>query len=240
MNLLLLRPEDFEAAGSRDASRARLRGRRCEHVRRIQRAGVGDELCVGLLGGRVGTGRVVALGDDGLELEVSLVGEPPAPRDLRLVVALPRPLVLKRVLLHATTLGVKRIALIHARRVEKSYWQSEAVSSHSIRQKLLEGLEQARDTRLPEVTLHRLFRPFAEDELGSLMGDSRGFVAHPHASQQCPRAVVGPVTLAIGPEGGFNDFEVERLVEAGLEPVQLGDRALRVEAAVPYAVARIS
>ena len=240
MNLVLLRPEDFEAAGSGDASRVYLRGRRCEHVRRIQRAGVGDELCVGLLGGKVGTGRILALADDGLELEVSLVREPPAPRALSLVVALPRPLVLKRVLLHATTLGVKRIALIHARRVEKSYWQSEALSSDSIQQQLLEGLEQARDTRLPEVTLHPRFRPFAEDELGALLVNSRGFVAHPQAQRECPRAVAGAVTLAIGPEGGFNAFEVERLVEAGLEPVQLGDRALRVEAVIPYAVARIS
>jgi RsmE family RNA methyltransferase len=48
------------------------------------------------------------------------------------------------------------------------------------------------------------------------------------------------VTLAIGPEGGFISFEIEKLVEAGLEPVRLGDRALRVEAAIPYAIARIS
>ena len=240
MNLVLLQPEDFEVAGGGDPSRVRLRGRRCEHVRRIHRAEVGDELCVGLLGGKIGTGRILSLGSDGLELAVSLVREPPVPLALTLVVALPRPLVLKRVLLHATTLGVKRIALIHAKRVEKSYWQSDALSVESITEQLLQGLEQARDTLLPRVSLHHRFRPFAEDDLGEILAGSRGFVAPPQTSRECPRAVDGPVTLAIGPEGGFNSFEIERLVEAGLEPVRLGDRAMRVEAAIPYAVARIS
>ncbi len=240
MNLVLLQPADFEVAGGGDASRVRLQGRRCEHVRRVHRAEVGDELCVGLLGGKVGTGRILALAPDGLELAVSLVREPPVPLALTLVIALPRPLVLKRVLLHATTLGVKRIALIHAKRVEKSYWQSDALSADSIREQLLQGLEQARDTILPHVSLHQRFRPFAEDDLSALLAGSRGFVAHPQASRECPRAVDEPVTLAIGPEGGFNDFEIDRLVEAGLEPVRLGDRAMRVEAAIPYAVARIS
>ena len=240
MNLVLLQPEDFEVAGGGDPSRVRLRGRRCEHVRRIHRAEVGDELCVGLLGGKIGTGRILSLGSDGLELAVSLVREPPVPLALTLVVALPRPLVLKRVLLHATTLGVKRIALIHAKRVEKSYWQSDALSVESITEQLLQGLEQARDTLLPRASLHHRFRPFAEDDLGEILAGSRGFVAHPQTSRECPRAVDGPVTLAIGPEGGFNSFEIERLVEAGLEPVRLGDRAMRVEAAIPYAVARIS
>jgi 16S rRNA (uracil1498-N3)-methyltransferase len=240
VNLVLLQPADFEQAGSGDASRVRLLGRRCEHVRRIHRAEVGDDLCVGLLGGKVGTGRILALAPEQLDLSVSLVREPPKPLALTLVVALPRPLVLKRVLLHATTLGVKRIALIHSRRVEKSYWQSSAVSPESLTEPLLQGLEQARDTVLPRVSLHRRFRPFAEDELAGLLGDSRGFVAHPMARLECPRGVAGPVTLTIGPEGGFNSFEVERLTEAGLESVRLGDRALRVEAAIPYAVARIS
>ena len=240
MNLILLQPADFEAAGSGDASRVRLRGRRCEYVRRVHRSKVGDELCVGMLGGRIGTGRILAFAPDGLDMAVSLAHEPPAPLPLTLVVALPRPLVLKRVLLHATTLGVKRIALIHASRVEKSYWQSDALSVESLNEQLLLGLEQARDTVLPRLTLHRRFRPFAEDELSALLTGSRGPVAHPESSRECPRAVDGAVTLAIGPEGGFISFEIEKLVEAGLEPVRLGDRALRVEAAIPYAIARIS
>ena len=244
MNLLLLRSEelgDVPACGDATVAaelHVRIEGRRADHVRRIHRAAVGDSLRVGVLGGRLGLGRVLALCGDRLELAVRLDREPPGPLPVTLVLALPRPLVLKRVLLHATSLGVKRIALIHARRVEKSYWQSDALAAESLEEQLLLGLEQAGDTVLPAVSLHRRFRPFVEDVLPALLAGSRGLVAHPGARRECARGD-GPVTLAIGPEGGFIEHEVEKLEAAGLAPVRLGERILRVEAAVPYAIARL-
>ncbi len=240
MNLLLLHPEDFEAPPSRgQEQRARVTGRRLEHVLRVHRAGVGDELRVGLVGGAIGQGRVLELSPRELALAVRLDRDPPPARDLTLVVALPRPLVLKRVLLHATTLGVKRIALIHSRRVEKSYWQSEALTGETLSRQLLLGLEQAGDTVLPDLSLHRRFRPFVEDELSGLLMGRQGFLPDPAATRECPRAVSGPVLLAIGPEGGFIPWEVEKLGQAGLQLVHLGARVLRVEAAVPFAIARL-
>lgn len=47
------------------------------------------------------------------------------------------------------------------------------------------------------------------------------------------------MTLAIGPEGGWIPYEVELLAKAGLTPVQLGDRILRVETAVTAMLSRI-
>jgi RsmE family RNA methyltransferase len=242
LNLLLLHPEELEAADSRRPGelRAHVRGRRLEHVRRIHRALPGDTLRVGVLGGRIGEGRVVSLGDEGLELAVELDREPPEALPATLVLALPRPLVLKRVLIHATTLGLKRIALIHASRVEKSYWQSDAVSGEAVERQLMLGLEQAGDTVLPEVSLHRRFRPFVEDELKGLLVGCRGFVAHPEGQVECPRGPLGPLLVAVGPEGGFIPYEIDRLVDAGLHPVQLGARILRVEAAVPALIARLT
>ena len=241
MNLLLLHPEDIVAgpAAPGAESRARIGGRRFEHVRNVHRAAVGDELRVGVLGGALGRGRVIALSDGQLELAILLDRQPPPPSPVTLVLALPRPLVLKRVLIHATSLGVKRIALIHARRVEKSYWQSDALSGETLRHNLLLGLEQAGDSVLPDVSVHRRFRVFAEDVLPALRGSSRGFVAHPEATAVCPREVPGCVIVAIGPEGGFIPYEVEMLTRAGLEPVRFGERILRIEAAVPWVIARL-
>jgi len=237
VNLILLFPEDF-AAG--DSQRVRLTGRRLAHVQEIHRAEVGDELRVGLVGGRVGRARVTELAEDRLDLEVRLEQDPPAPLPVTLVLALPRPLMLKRVLHAATSMGVKRIALIGARRVERSFWNSRVLSEEAVREQLVLGLEQARDTVLPEVRLRTRFKRFVVDELAEWSQGSRMLVAHPGASEACPRGSLGPVTLAVGPEGGFTDFEIETLEGQGFEAVHLGDRILRVEAAVPALLARLS
>jgi len=101
------------------------------------------------------------------------------------------------------------------------------------------GLEQARDTILPEVFLRPLFKPFAEDELPPLIKDTLSFVAHPGAPEPCPRDVRQPVTLAIGPEGGFIQYEIEKFMSCGFHAVHLGQRILNIEAAVPSLISRL-
>jgi 16S rRNA (uracil1498-N3)-methyltransferase len=238
MNTLLLTPE--ELAQQRDG-RVRLADgdRRVAHVRTVHRAAAGATLRVGVLGGRLGTARVAALDDDGLALDLTLDREPPPPVPLVLVLALPRPKVVRRVLQAVTTLGVKRLVLIAAWRVEKSYWESPLLADAAMHAELVLGLEQAGDTLLPEVTVRKRFKPFVEDELPALAAGSRRFVAHPRVASACPRAVREPVTLAIGPEGGFTDYEVGALAAQGFEAVSLGERVLRVEQAIAALVGRL-
>jgi RsmE family RNA methyltransferase len=200
---------------------------------------MGDELSVGLLGGRMGTGRVMQLDPSVLELEVRFDQTPPAKLPLTLILALPRPKVLKRVLRSSSALGVKRVILLNAFRVEKSFWQSPVLSDEGLREELIIGLEQAKDTILPEVLLRPLFKPFVEDELPGLAEGALSLVAHPAASRPCPRDVKGHAVLAIGPEGGFIPYEVEKLVSSGFMPVQIGERILSVETAVPALVSKL-
>ncbi len=232
MNLILLFDDDFVG----DA-RVRLTGRRLEHVRSVHRAKAGDALTVGVAGGRVGAGRVTRLDAEALEMEVALDRDPPAALPLTLVLALPRPKVLNRVIASVASLGVKRLFLVNAWRVEKSYWKSPKLDR--LRDQITLGREQAKDTVLPSIELRRLFRPFAEDELPSIARGTRALVAHPGAAAECPRALAEPVTLAVGPEGGFIAEEIASLERAGFTPVHLGPRVLRVETAVAALIARL-
>jgi 16S rRNA (uracil1498-N3)-methyltransferase len=200
---------------------------------------VGDELCVGMLNGNIGTCRVTLLNDSVLEMDVLLDQPPPSPLPMTLILALPRPKVFKRVLRSVSAMGVKRIILLNCFRVEKSYWQSPVLNSDALQEQLVLGLEQARDTVLPEVLLRPLFKPFVEDELPGLIKDTLPLVAHPTASAPCPRDVKQAMTLAIGPEGGFIPYEIEKLVECGFRPVQMGERILSVETAVPALISRL-
>lgn len=234
MNLILLFDGDFL-----DDARVRLTGRRLEHVANVHRAAVGDTLTVGRKNGKLGRGVVTRLDGEALELDVALDGVPPPKLPLTLVLALPRPKVLNRVIASATSLGIHRIILINAWRVEKSYWKSPRLSEENLLMQAVLGLEQARDTVLPVIETHRLFRPFVEDELPEIAEGTLRLVAHPHTSAECPRQVNRPVTLVIGPEGGFIEQEIASLAGAGFSPVSLGPRILRVETAVTAVTCRL-
>ncbi|ANI12961.1 16S rRNA (uracil(1498)-N(3))-methyltransferase [Pseudomonas citronellolis] len=234
MNLLLLDDADFVAA-----DHVLLRDRRLTHLHEVHRAESGDSLRVGRLGGLMGEGRLLSLSRDEAQLQVSFTQAPPAKLPLTLLLALPRPKMLRRVLQTVAAMGVPRLVLLNSYRVEKSFWQTPFLEPAAIREQLVLGLEQARDTVLPEVTIEKRFKPFVEDRLPALAAGSLGLIGHPGPWPDCPRAVKQAVTLAIGPEGGWIPYEVEKLREAGLAPVQLGERILRVETAVTALLARL-
>ena len=64
-------------------------------------------------------------------------------------------------------------------------------------------------------------------------------IGHPTAKTPMPRNTSGPITLVIGPEGGFTDFEIDSLCSNGGEIVSMGPRILRVEQAIPAALGRL-
>jgi len=208
-------------------------------VREVHRAGVGDDLAVGLLGGAMGRGRVLRLEDRALELELMLDQAPPPKLPLTLVLAVPRPKVLNRVVAAAASLGVARLVLLNAWKVEKAYWASPKMQPDNLREQLLLGLEQAKDTVMPELRLARLFRPFVEDELPGLLAGGTGLLAHPGTGGIAPMTMAPPITLAIGPEGGWIDAEVRSLLAVGLQALDLGPRILRTETALAALVGKL-
>lgn len=235
MNLILLFQEDFID----NTDIVRLQGRRLKHVLEVHHASVGDELCVGVLNGQIGLGKVTLLSQTNLEMNVRLERAPPLALPMTLILALPRPKVLRRVLRSVSSLGVKKIILLNCFRVEKSFWQSPFLNESIVKEHLVLGLEQARDTVLPEVQMRPLFKPFVEDEVPLLIKGTLPLVAHPQATAPCPRDVKHSVTLAIGPEGGFIPYEIEKLMASGFTPVQMGERILSVETVVPALIARL-
>ena len=84
------------------------------------------------------------------------------------LLALPRPKVMQRLWAQLAALGVGRILLTNAERVERHYFDTHVIDRGTYRPLLIEGLQQARDTRLPDVSVHKQFRVLVEDELESL------------------------------------------------------------------------
>ena len=234
MNLVLLEPEDLI-----HDHRVRLSGRTLRHIREIHQAGPGDELRIGILNGKIGHGRIESIDENALEMSVQFDADPPPPLPLRLILALPRPKVLNRTIAAAVSMGIRHIDIINSWRVEKAYWESPRLLESNLRLQAILGLEQAGDTMLPTIRLHRLFAPFVRDELPQELAGKLAMLAHPEARDEAPRAVTQSVVLAIGPEGGFIDREVNTFRDIGFNVVSLGARILRVETALAFLVGRL-
>jgi RsmE family RNA methyltransferase len=231
MNLLLLRPEELSPDGT-----AVLTGRRLLHAKEVLQVGKGDALRVGLLGGLRGEAEVLSLDAAALTLRVKLAEPPPARAGVDLLLAMPRPKALKKIVPAVASFGVSRLFLINASRVEKSFFASPFVRPAALEELLCLGLEQARDTLLPEVRVVERFKPFVEDELDGLLGPGPlRLLAHPGVAPLGARLRAEPrrqVALAIGPDGGWVPFERELLGQHGFHEVSLGERPLRTEVAV--------
>jgi 16S rRNA (uracil1498-N3)-methyltransferase len=230
MNLVLL--EEHERV---DASRVTLTDARATHLLEVVRVTPGQTVRVGLLDGPFGIGTVDAASDGRVTMRCEFETEmPPRPR-VDVLLALPRPKVMRRLWAQLSALGVGQIILTNASRVERDYFDTHILTQASYRPLLIEGLQQARDTRLPQVSIHRQFRILVEDHLGRLFPSGLRLVADPSGTASIADTLAASsgerVLIAIGPEGGWNDFELTLLETHGFSRVGIGPRTLRVDTA---------
>lgn len=234
MNLILLTNNDFVGKNI-----AEIKDHRVKHIIEVHKPELGKELTVGLLNGKIGRGKVIGLKNNSVRMEINLTNNPPSPIPLTLLVALPRPKTLKKVLQVSTSMGVKKIIFIESWKVDKSYWNSPVLNREEIEANCILGLEQSKDTVMPDVSFRKKFKPFVEDELPEIIKTSTPLVAHPYNASPCPIGLKEHVTLAIGPEGGFTDYEINSLKNLGFKIITLSERILRVEFAIPAFISKI-
>ena len=232
MNRIILEESECEP----DGGHVSLNGddRRTRHIRSVLRARPGDRLRVGRLNGLSGSATILSDDENGVVLDVQLDESAPEPW-LDLILAMPRPKVMHRLWADLAAVGFARIFIVNAAKVEKYYFDSHWLDEATWRSLLIEGLEQAGATRLPDVQVRRALRPFVEDEIPALYPNSAKWIAHPRIHDAPPRAAAaqngGHPVVAVGPEGGWTDFELALFFKAGFQPLSLGDRALRSDTA---------
>jgi len=229
MNLILLEDRDRG-----DGSCVTLIDARATHLLKVLRVTPGQTVRIGMLDGSFGTGTVEAVNDGRVTMRCVFDADaPPRPR-VDVLLALPRPKVLRRLWAQFAALGVGHIILTNASRVERDYFDAHVLLETCYRSLLIEGLQQARDTRLPRVSIHRQFRILVEDHPDALLPSGVRLVADPSGRTSIANALAGRderVLLAIGPEGGWNEFELNLLADHGFTRVGLGQRTLRVDTA---------
>lgn len=190
---------------------------------KLLKAGLRNENC--------GSAEVIAIDKEQVTLRYRAETLPPPPPQLTLIIALQRPQTFSKVIHSAVTLGIKKIHFIHTFKVEKSYWQSSRLLPENLQEEIDLALEQSGDPVEPELFFHRRFKIFAEDELDDIAGKSIKLFGDPAGTAPVPLPD-SPVTLALGPEGGFTDYEETTLRAHGFSGISLGTRILRTEFAL--------
>jgi RsmE family RNA methyltransferase len=236
MNVILLEPEEvFATEGARHV---RLSDHRARHLREVLAVELGSSVRVGVIGGAMGHASVSAIDQAAITLRIEYLSMEPKPSRVDLLLCLPRPKVLARLLSPIAQLGVGRVYLSGAWRVERFYFDATILSPEEHRPLLLEGLAQAKDTLVPTLSVHRSFAWLVRTELGAPNADVLRVYADPGETRTLREAVsawsaqrTGRVILAIGPEGGFTDRERRELEAASFVRVGLGPRVLRSDVA---------
>ena len=241
-------------------------GARAEHVLGVLHGEVGQTLKTGEINGGIGSGEILEImrdgGEGGVVVRVKVCHDQESLRPwVDLILAPPRPRVMKRLLPQLAAMGVGRIVLVGAKKVEKDFWGATLLKEEIHRPLLVDGLMQAGTSILPEIVCRRAFRRFVADELDAMFPTTRRVVAHPYgngaaaglsaaetsgttgtaetsssASQDAARQ---SLLLAIGPEGGWTDDEVELLESRGFRRYSLGPRILRTDTATIALLARL-
>jgi 16S rRNA (uracil1498-N3)-methyltransferase len=230
MNLILIEAGEIGSRGL-----VTLMGGRAAHLVNVLHVSPGHEVRIGVIDGPRGTARVESVGADAVTLQCALDDEIPPRPAIDLLLALPRPKVMRRLWAQIAALGVGRIILTNAEKVERHYFDTHILTAETYRPLLIEGLQQARDTRLPQVSIHRKFRVLVEDQLDTLSPSGLRIVADPSATIALTDVLATNraerLLLAIGPEGGWNAFELALLKAHGFLKAGMGPRTLRTDTA---------
>ncbi|MDX2051787.1 MAG: RsmE family RNA methyltransferase [Polyangiaceae bacterium] len=241
MNLLLLQPADL------DGKHARVEGRRAAHISRVLKKKPGDKVRAGVVNSGTCIATIIEMDETRIELELSPINLVAAPTT-HIVLALPRPKVISRVVAAVSSFGVKSLTLINAWRVEKAYFESPRITQERLLEDAILGCEQGAQVWLPEISVERSFRRYVEDldqaQLG--LNAAARVVLHPGSEASLASALCSsyeptmPVLLALGPEGGFIDAEVASFERAGYKPAELRTGPLRTEVALSAALGQLA
>jgi 16S rRNA (uracil1498-N3)-methyltransferase len=217
-----------------------MEGQAAHHLGRVLRAQTGQlyELSDGE---RVWLGRIETVSRD--RVQFALLEELRAVHpslDVTLLLAVVKFDAFEWAIEKASELGVSTIVPLVAERSDKSLLRAAAKRAERWNKILVESSQQSRRVRVP--TLHNLRLlddAFSEDTGGTRLCLSERAEAR-SLKQVLSNVKTLSATLAIGPEGGWTDRELEVARQNGFSEVSLGRLILRTETAVIAALASLN
>lgn len=226
------------AVGPSPAPRqAVVRGPEARHLMHVLRAKRGMEMELAAEGARY-LGVIVRLSDDAVIFDLDPAPAPaPAPAGPRLIAALFKFDRFEWMLEKATELGVAEIQPLAASRSDPRLVRAAASRQDRWRRLLRSAAQQSRRADLPGLLptarWHDIGAP-ATEACRIVLSEDAGA---PSLAVRLASRAAGPVTLAVGPEGGWTEADSAAAQTLGFLPAALGPRILRAETAAIAALA---
>jgi 16S rRNA (uracil1498-N3)-methyltransferase len=217
------------------SNRAALAGEHAEHLIRVLRAQVGQEFDIAAQG-MVRAGRIVNILPNRVEFELGEEISATAAAEITLLLAVFKFDRMEWAIEKCTELGVSRIVPVIARRTDAHLAAAAAKRTERWKKIALQAAEQSRRTSPPEIA-----GPIKLRDAAPLPGALRVVLAESEKETQLRDVLAshseGGVLLAIGPEGGWVDEELQLFHSSGWTSASLGPTILRAETAAIAATA---
>jgi 16S rRNA (uracil1498-N3)-methyltransferase len=230
-----------ECVGNKEAI---LTGDRARYAFETHELRQGNSCRVAVLGGLRGEGFVAEATVERvvMVLTLSLPSLERVPVDL--IVGVPRPQTVKKVIQAAVMLGVRSLHFVRSELGERSYLQSRSLSDEGILEESAKALEQIWDSGVPTIEVHRTFSYFMSNKLPLLTKerDVACLLADPSGREITIRDTPLMRTeqvVAVGPERGWSKSEIELFKNRGFSVVGLGARVMRVEVAMVFLMGQL-
>ncbi|HKS75746.1 MAG TPA: RsmE family RNA methyltransferase [Terriglobales bacterium] len=216
---------------------ASLSGTHADHLTRVLRVRKGQEFDI-VANGVVRSGRVSTIGDHRVEFELG--DEIPAGlalADLTLFLAIFKFDRMEWAIEKATELGVARIIPLIAQRTDAHLSSAAEKRVERWRRIAIQASEQSRRVATPEIAAPTKLRDTVTpaDSLNILLSEIEEGVSLREILSE--RENSRELSLAIGPEGGWTQDELDFFQKGGWISVSLGPTILRAETATIAAVA---
>ena len=215
--------------------------RRISHVSEVLRASIGDKIRICLVNVGIGEAKIIELIPQSLRLQLLRIPIPLFTNNyhskIHLMLGLSRPPTCRKILEHATSLGVSSFNFFKAELSEKSYADSKIFKDNAYLTQLYDGLSQSGIYhQLPTCSVHH---HIPKKIIDSDSSSSLKLILHPHSSFSIfdlnskidKFNNVKNIYLAIGPERGWTNGEREYFLGLGFQEISISQSILRVEIA---------
>jgi 16S rRNA (uracil1498-N3)-methyltransferase len=219
--------------------RAALVGEHADHLARVLRARIGQDFDIAT-GDAVRRGRITFVGDERVEFELGEEVSARSPGEIILVLAIFKFDRMEWAIEKCTELGVSRIVPVIARRTDSRLAAASAKRLPRWQRIARQASEQSRRAAAPEMSAPiKLSEAFTlQAALRIVLAESEGQTLLRDVVK--PQTANGGIVLAIGPEGGWTEDELESFRQAAWISASLGNTILRAETAAMAATAIVA